>query len=266
MPQRQQVIQFLDDVRVTHSAALGGSPPRILAFVGTTSKPGTPLTVAVRPLVRVSAGATAERVDVKLRGAMPRALTSGERVTAILTNLKKFKGYQVKTAELTMARAEDDLLTSDGTTTTLRGAFVFTVHPSPNTKVFFERVPFDDVEAQASEVRHAILGLGPGANLSPRFLWRHGLEDGQLRLYYGDGHLNKTAANFAKNRILTLAVVDLATGSGYALEGQGRPLVEANDHPAHREVVEGFASGQWGEPSSIVEVVCERFHPLRADG
>lgn len=249
-----QCIELLNSMKERHGDTFNAKPGRVLAFVGTTSAPDACAQVFPRRIVEI--GGSEKEVQLTLQGVLPAELKAGERVTASLVDLATYQGYQLKTRELGPYEDSSALIQRGDGRTTITCRFVYTVHHSPNTKTFFERVPGATIAREMKGVRAAMVGVGVGVNISPRFVFHFETTDA-LHLYWGEGHMNKTAANFSKNRCLAVAIVDLRTHAGIVLRGQGRPL-EAQENPAAQaQVQRGFDSGSWGVPSSVVDFVAK---------
>jgi hypothetical protein len=259
------VLHALATLEERHTHKFGTGPARVLAYVGTASQSSAHPTMFVCPLAALTRGRNEASVDVALRGVLPREPAMTELVTLHVADPAKFRGYQIKTQEMLPGRDKSALFdTAPPRKTVIHGERVFTVHHTPNTVAFFDRVPVDEIIADTTSVHHVIAGVGPGANISPRFIWHHELCGDRVRLVYGDGHLNKTAANFARNPHVTVAVIDLSTAAGYVLQGAGRRLTEADDRAVYRKVLDGFASGGWGVPAMVIDVTCWAWQPIRS--
>ena len=236
--------------------------PKILSFMATTALPGSAASVSIHPVREVAPGPSARELRVRLAGALPRPPGPGECVTVHLTRPEQYQGYQVKSLPLSDARAPADLLSPGPGGFTVLGAQVFSVHHSPYTLRFFDPIPYEDVRDLAAAVRHAIVCVGPTANVSPRFVFHHEARDGRVALFHGDGLALKTYMNLRANRREVRLVVDLDEATGFALQGAVEEIAEA-DHPvAYRKVQAGFAAGGWGRPSRVFRLVAEAIEPV----
>jgi len=244
-------LHFLEEQSHKHSAFFSATPRRILALVATTSQPRCHAKILVRRLAGLSG--SDHQIDLTVEGGLPTNLAPGDRVSASLVNLRTYDGYQLKTREVSPAARYDQLVTTEGGRSTIHSSFVYTIHHSPNTKEFFQRIPTADIERHARNVRYALIGVGPNVNVSPRFVWFYRSELGKVHLYWGDGHLNKTAANLGKNLSVTVAILDLNTFRGRSFRGIGKRFSSAEDPETWKSIEVGFSSGNWGTPSVTID-------------
>ncbi len=258
MNSARDLFAYLQTLMTRHTRYFGAKPERLLTFVGTTSRPGSTADLCARPIVSVQSDG-ADGVDVVIQGQLPRELQMQERLTVSIANLSKFTGFQFKTRELSPAVREHQLFQTEGRQTRIHARFVYTVHESPNTKAFFDRVPMAEITREIKGTRYALVGIGCNVNISPRFAWQVDSDPDAVRLYWGDGYLNKTAANFAKNQSLSVLAVDLGSFDGVLLRGEGRACVAEERTVAYAAVLEGFRSGNWGEPNLFVEATFARW-------
>jgi hypothetical protein len=263
----RKVIEFLDAQRERQAAVFRTvNAPKILAFVGTTSLPGSQAALAVCPVLSLAPVDGSRELVVRLRGPLPRLPARGECVTVHLTNLEQYQGFQVKTRQASGAEALPQILEARGPEVTLKGAQVFTVHHSPYTMKFFEQVPFDEVKETVGAARFALVGVGEQANISPRFVFHHELRQGRLVTYHGDGLALKTYMNLKSNRLVTQLALDLESWSGYALRGSIDEFQPAQHPEAYERVAQGFAAGNWGKPSRAFRFTAEAVEPIAPTG
>ncbi len=238
---------------------------QVLAFMGTTSTPGTFAQVSIHRLRGLDPGPGPHEVRLRLAGPLPLRPRLDELLTVHLTRLERYQGYQVKTRPLA-AGQEAGLFEEEGDLLTVRGRQVFTVHHSPYTLKFFEQVPWEDVAELAGGVRHALCAVGPTANLSPRFVFHHEVKDGQLSLFHGDGLALKTWLNLKRNRQETRLVLDLDEYRGWALRGTVEEVTRASHPVGWEKVMDGFAAGRWGRPGRCFRLVVDTLEPIEAIG
>jgi hypothetical protein len=238
---------------------------QVLAYMGTTSRPGTQAQVSVHRLREVRQGSAPNELAVRLAGALPWRPRDGECLSVHLTRPERYQGYQVKTAPLGPEGPGALFEEAEGEVT-VKGRQLFTVHHSPYTLRFFERVPADEVQELCGEVRHALVAVGETANLSPRFVFHHEVKNGRLLLFHGDGLALKTWMNVRHNPRETRLLLDLDEGRGFALRGVVEPFAEA-DHPvAWQKVVDGFAAGAWGRPSRCFRLTVDSIEAIEPAG
>lgn len=242
-------LEFLEVQRAAQAPRFPAVPGgQVLAFMGTTSRPGTQARVSVHRLRGVQPGEAPQELTVRLAGPLPLRPAEGECLSVHLTCPERYQGYQVKTAALG-PEGPGELVEDPGGEAVVKGRQLFTVHHSPYTLKFFERVPFEEVRDLCGEVRHALCAVGETANLSPRFVFHHEVRDGRLLLFHGDGLALKTWMNVRRNPQETRLLLDLDDGRGWVLRGQVAPFTEAEHPVAWQKVAAGFAAGGWGRPS-----------------
>ncbi|HET9599190.1 MAG TPA: hypothetical protein VFP65_26690 [Anaeromyxobacteraceae bacterium] len=235
---------------------------KVLSFMGTTSQPGQHAAVAVTPVLGLDPAAAGRELRVRLRGPLPRLPARGECVTVHLTNVEQYQGYQVKTRPLATTESVGDLFEASGPELAVAGAHIFTVHLSPYTMKFFEQIPYEEVQLLVGGVRYALVAVGQGANLSPRFIFHHEVRNGRPVLYHGDGLALKTYMNLKSNRSETRLVLDLEGFDGWRLEGTVEEF-QPHQHPeAYEKICGGFNAGSWGKPSRTFRFTAERWTPI----
>jgi hypothetical protein len=257
----EEVLQFLDRQRSSQAPHFPTiRAEKVLAFMGTCSKPGAYVTVGVCPVVALETAGAGRILRVRLRGPLPRAPQLGERITVHLTQLLHYQGFQVKTPPL--RDPGEALHEEDGADLVVNGTQVYTVHHSPYTMRFFEVVPFDEVRELVGGVRFALVGVGEQANLSPRFVWHSEVVGGRLALYHGDGLALKTYMNVKVNRHESRLVLDLHDYSGYVLRGTVEEF-QPHQHPeAYQKICRGFEAGDWGRPARVFRFAVEGWDPI----
>jgi hypothetical protein len=262
----ERFLGFMEVQRAAQAPRFPSVPGgQVLAYMGTTSQPGTQARVSVHRLRGVAAGAAPNGLTVRLAGRLPLQPRQGECLTVHLTRPERYQGYQVKTRPLGPGGAAD-LFDADGDDLLVKGHQLFTVHHSPFTLRFFEAVPFEEVRELCAEVRHALCAVGETANLSPRFVFHHEVRDGRLLLFHGDGLALKTWMNVRRNPQETRLLLDLDEGRGFALRGLVEPFDRA-DHPvAWQKVIDGFASGGWGRPSRCFRLTVDEVEAIEPVG
>ena len=239
---------------------------KVLSFMATGSLPGVAPSVSLHRLAGVEAGAPPGALRVRLVGRLPRHPGPGECVTVHLLRLEQYRGFQVKTLPLGAGEPVTGLLTEEGTTLTVLGRRIYTVHHSPYVLRFFEQVPVDEVRELATDLPFALVAVAETANLSPRFVFHHEVRDGHVALFHGDGLALKTALNLRTNSRETRLVLDLDEPGGWQLRGTVEP-VRQQDHPlAWEKVHAGFESGGWGRPSKVYRFLSEGLEPLALAG
>jgi len=256
------MLQFFDEQRGRQAARFPKLKyAQVLTFMGTTSASGTHAAVGVNRLVGLEAAGERE-LDVRLAGALPRAPGPGECVSVHLVRPELFQGYQVKTGRLADAAAAARALAPEEGGFRLHGTEIYTVHHSPYTMKFFERIPHDEVLRTVGGVGCALVAVGETANLSPRFVFHHEERLGRLALYHGDGLALKTYQNLKLNRQETRLALDLDTWSGFALRGTVEEF-QPHQHPeAYAKICAGFTVGAWGKPSRVFRFVADGWEPV----
>lgn len=84
---------------------------KVLAFMGTTSMPGTWAACSVNRLHGVQRGATGGDLRITLSGPLARTPTRGECISVHMTRVERYQGFQVKTRALGAGGApESELL------------------------------------------------------------------------------------------------------------------------------------------------------------
>jgi hypothetical protein len=238
---------------------------KVLAFMATTSRPGSHARVSVHRLRGVDPGLSARELRLRLAGPMPLRPAAGECLAVHLVLPERYQGYQVKTAAMG-AEGEAALLERADDQVTVLGQRIYTVHHSPYTLKFFENLPFDEVRELAAGVRYALCAVGETANLSPRFVFHHEVRDGKLHLFHGDGLALKTFMNVKVNRHETRLVLDLDEWRGWALRGTVEEF-PAQAHPeAWQRIAAGFAAGDWSRPSRAFRFTAEALEPIEPVG
>jgi hypothetical protein len=258
----ERFLGFMERQRAAQAARFPTVPGgQVLAYMGTTSRPGTQAQVSVHRLRGVAPGGAPNELEVRLAGPLPLRPRQGECLAIQLTRPERYQGYQVKTAPLG-AEGAPAPFQEEGDGLTVKGHQLFTVHHSPYTLGFFENVPFDAVRDLCAEVRHALCAVGETANLSPRFVFHHEVKDGRLLLFHGDGLALKTWMNVRRNPLETRLVLDLDEGRGFVLRGLVEPFGQAEHPVAWEKVVAGFAAGGWGRPSRCFRLAVDSVEPI----
>ena len=256
----QSFLAFLGEQRTKHASHFPGlKVDKVLSFMGTTSLPGSFAACSVNRLRRLERGASSRDLRVVLGGALARAPERGECVTVHMTRVARYQGYQVKTAPLGLGAQASDLLEQGPDGLVVKGAQIFTVHHSPYTLKFFDSVPFEEVEDTVAGLPCALVAVGETANLSPRFVFHHEVEDGRLLLFHGDGLALKTYMNIRSNPHETRLVVDLDDFSGFALRGKVEEFAPHQHPEAYERICQGFTAGGWGRPSRVFCFAPESF-------
>lgn len=236
---------------------------KVLSFMGTTSLAGSRAAVSLHALRGISPGPTPRELRIELAGALARAPQRGECVTVHVTRLEQYQGYQVKTRAIGPGVAEADLVEAGPAGLVVKGAQTYTVHHSPYTLKFFESVPHDELQELVGGVKVAVVAVGETANLSPRFVFHHAIEDGKLALYHGDGLALKTYMNLKSNTKESRLVLDLDDFAGYVLPGTVEEF-QPHQHPeAYERICAGFSAGSWGMPSRVFRFVPEAFQRIQ---
>jgi hypothetical protein len=259
----ESFLAFLEEQRAKQAPRFPGhSVAKVLAFMGTTSLPGSFAACSVNRLVRLERGATPQGLRIVLSGGLPRPPRPGECVSVHMTRVERYQGYQVKTRALAAGVPETDLLEATPEGLLVKGAQIYTVHHSPYTLRFFENVPFEDVAETVASLPCALVAVGESANLSPRFVFHHEVKDGRLLLFHGDGLALKTYMNVRVNRNETRLVLDLDDCSGFALRGTVEEFAPHQHPEAYERICQGFTAGRWGKPSRVFRFAPESFERI----
>jgi hypothetical protein len=235
---------------------------KVLSFMATTGTPGSTAAVSIHPVRGLEAGASSTELRVRLGGPLGRAPAEGDCVTVHLTRAEHYQGFQVKTRPLAARVAPEELVERTGADLLVRGVNVFTVHHSPYTLKFFEIVPIEEVIETVGPVRHALVNVGPSANISPRFIFHHELQEGRLSLFHGDGLALKTYMNLRSNPRETRLVVDLETYRGWTARGPVEEFAPHQHPEAYDRICRGFTAGGWGKPSRVFRLTVEELAPI----
>ncbi len=255
-----EVVAFIQDQLPRQQAFFGAKvADKVLAYVASTSSPGVLAAVTAHRLLALGRGAAANELLVALEGAPGRTPRAGEVASACLFD--QYVGYQVKTRPGAPGAVE----VSPGATR-VRGSQVYTLHHSPFMMTAFERVPVDEVLGAVGGARHALLGVGPSVNLSPRFNWHTEVRDGRLVLFHGDGLPLKTYLNLKSNPRVVRVLLDPTTFGGWVLEGMVEEYEARQDPVAHQATCAGFAAGGWGRPARTFRFTADVIRPLPAPG
>lgn len=258
----ERFLGFLEAQKPRHAARFPTvRADKVLSFMGTTGQDGTWARVSIHRFDRVEAGPTARELRVRLRGALPLRPLAGECVSVHLTRLAQYQGYQVKTRPLGDA-GEAALLEQGDGALLVKGSQIYTVHHSPYTLKFFESIPVEEVRDLTSGLSHALVAVGPAANLSPRFVFHHEVHGGKVHLFHGDGLALKTYMNLRVNRQETRLVLDLDEYRGWVLRGVVEEFAPAAHPVAYEKIANGFAAGDWSRPSRAFRFVADSFEPI----
>jgi hypothetical protein len=258
----ERFLGFLEAQKPRHAAHFPSvRADKVLSFMGTTGKDGTRAHVSVHRLAGVEAGPLARELRVKLLGELPLRPLAGECVTVHLTRLAQYQGYQVKTRALG-DEGEAALLEQGGGELLVKGSQIYTVHHSPYTLKFFESIPVEEVRELTGGLSHALVAVGPVANLSPRFIFHHEVHDGKVHLFHGDGLALKTYMNLRINQQETRLVLDLDEYRGWELRGTVEEFAPAAHPVAYEKIAAGFAAGDWSRPSRAFRFVADSLDPI----
>jgi hypothetical protein len=259
----ESFLSFLEEQKAKQAPHFPGlSAPKVLAFMGTTSLPGTFAACSVNRLVRLERGTAPHHLRIVLSGALPRPPAAGECVSVHMTRVERYQGYQVKTRALGPGAGAADLFEPTAGGLVVKGAQIYTVHLSPYTLRFFENVPFEEVAETVSGLRCALVAVGATANLSPRFVFHHEVRDGKLLLFHGDGLALKTYMNVRVNRSETRLVLDLDDATGFVLRGTVEEFAPHQHPEAYERICQGFTAGSWGRPSRVFRFAPDTFERI----
>jgi hypothetical protein len=261
MPEPADVVKLLADLKPRQVPFV--PHPAVLTFLGTTGAPDTYAAVAVASLVSLEPGDAPTDMNIRLRGALPRALRPGETLTVSISRYQIARGYQIKTVPLRAYGAEPEAyaLRPNGELL-VRGRQAFTTHHGPYELRFFERIPVDEVQETVGACTHGVLALGPTANVSPRLVWHWDLDHGRLATYHGDGVMMKTYRNLSVNKLSARVILDLEALTGYAVFGACEEVPPERHPDAWRETCAGFASLGFGKPTRLFRHSCARIERI----
>jgi hypothetical protein len=252
MPSTAEAVAFLERQRQVQSPSFSASQGQyVLSFLGTTSARGITAAMSVHELVGFTGGAAGSPYRLELRGALAREPFAGEAVTVSITDWERFRGYQLKTEA---AVGDGDLglcLRPAPDRVALQAAQVFTVHHTPNTVHMFETIPVEDVVETARVARWAVAGVGPTANISPRFVITFEVTDGTLSLFHGDGAANKTWMNLQQNNAASRVVFDRTDGRGLLFEGPCEEVAPGDAPGAYQELRRHYGRLGYGPPTRV---------------
>jgi hypothetical protein len=258
----QALLRFLDEQRVRQAHRFPTvKSEKVLTFMGTTSLAGSYASASVHPVVRLEIAGQRE-LRVHLGGSLPRPPGPGECISVHITYVDKYQGFQIKTRALLSPESMGELLEIGAEGMLVRGSQVYTVHHSPYTMKFFERIPFDEVLQTVGTIPYALVAVGETANLSPRFAFHHEAKMGRVVLFHGDGLALKTYMNLRSNRQETRLALDLDTFTGFALKGTDEEFQPHQYPEAYERICQGFAAGSWGKPSRVFRFVADSWQPI----
>jgi hypothetical protein len=268
LPSEQEtILAFLGEQKARQSAFFPTvKHDKVLSFMATTGVAGSVGAVSIHRVQGLEVGPSARELLVRMAGPLPRPPADGECVTVHLTRAEHYQGFQVKTKPLAGKATAADLLEPAGDSLVVKGANVYTVHHSPYTLKFFEIVPIQEVVETVGPVRHAMVNVGPAANISPRFIFHQELQDGRLVLFHGDGLALKTYMNLRSNPRETRVVVDLETYQGFTLRGPVEEFAPHQHPEAYDKICRGFTAGGWGKPSRVFRLTVEEIAPIAPVG
>jgi hypothetical protein len=256
----QEAREFLDELKPRQVPWL--AYPAVLGFLATCSERGVHASVATARVDRLSPGEAPTDVRVELRGALPRPVRAGECVTVSISRYDRYSGFQIKTGTL-RAPGEAAALVEEGPARlVVHGRRTYTTHHSPYELQFYEHVPYDELQATVGGVDHAVLAVGPDANISPRLLFHHEVDQGCVATYHGDGVAMKTYHNLAGNSCAVMMVFDLSTLRGWALLGRCEEVPRDQNPRATEQIDAGFKALGFGRPNRIFRHLCNRLEPI----
>jgi hypothetical protein len=260
-------LAFLGEQKVRQSAFFPTvKHDKVLSFMATTGATGSASAVSIHRVDGLEVGPNSHELFIRLAGPLAHPPADGECVTVHLTRPEHYQGFQVKTRPLGGKAALADLVDASEDRLLVKGANVYTVHHSPYTLKFFETVPLEEVVETVGPVRYAMVNVGPAANLSPRFVFHHEVQDGRLVLFHGDGLALKTYMNLRSNPRETRLVVDLETYRGYAARGVVEEFAPHQHPEAYDRICRGFTAGGWGKPSRVFRLSVEELVPIAPVG
>ncbi len=264
--EQESFLAFLQEQKTRQSAFFPTvKHDKVLSFMATTGAPGSFGSVSIHPVRALEPGPTSRELRIRLGGTLPRAPGAGECLTVHLTRAEHYQGFQVKTRALAADTGPGELVEAGGDGLAVKGVSVYTVHHSPYTLKFFESVPVTELLETVGPVRHALVCVGPSANVSPRFVFHQELRDGRLLLHHGDGLALKTYMNLKANPRETRVVVDLETYQGWTARGRVEEFAPHQHPEAYERICRGFTAGGWGKPSRVFRLTVEelgRIAPL----
>jgi len=256
-----EAVEFLEQQRVLQASAFAPSQGHyVLTFLGTSSARGLTPALSMHRLLGLTPIDRGFRVE--LRGELQRRPFPGEVVTVSLTDWERYRGYQLKTEA--QGGADPGPAVAEAAVA-LRVVQAFTVHHTPNTVHMFERIPVEDVLETARVARWAVAGVGPMANISPRFLTAFSVQEGTLALFHGDGEANKTWMNLQQNSEAARIAFDLADGRGFLFEGPCEELAPGDAPEAFQEVQTHHLRMGYGPPSRVYRQRVRRIAAVRGD-
>ncbi len=252
-----EVLDFIRAQRPIQQRFFGArEADKVLSYLGSCATPGLSASVSVHPLRALARGPRPSELLATLGGAPPRLPGAGEIATACLFD--QLVGYQLKTDGAAPGRG----VACAGGTTTVLGDHVYTLHHGPYMTTAFEQVPIEEVLASVGSARFALLGVGTQVNLSPRFDWHAERRDGRLVTFHGDGLPLKTWANLRTNRLVTRALIDPSTFSGFLATGLLEEYQPEQEPAAWAATCRGFAAGGWWRPARAYRFVADRLERL----
>jgi hypothetical protein len=261
MLEHAKVGQYLDELKTRQVPWV--PYPTVLTFLGTSGSPGHSPSVALGEVVSLSPGNAPTDMNVRMRGQLPRPLLLGDSITLSISRYQKFHGYQIKTAPLRSRDAQSEAFEKSPQGDLLvHGRQAYTTHHGPYELNFFERIPFDEVQSTVGTENHAVIAVGPQANVSPRLVWHHELSHGRLVTYHGDGVAMKTFRNLCANKSSVRLVFDFESLTGFALHGPCEEIPPEAAPGAFRHTCNGFEALGFGKPSRFFRHVCERIEPV----
>jgi hypothetical protein len=252
----EQIITFLEKQVKTNESFFNIAASKCVGFLGTSPESGTFTKLFPRKILNTRKSENSYYMEIVTEGSINYPLKKGETIAVSITDIKTFSGYQIKEGEFLKEKSKSGQ-------DVIEVKYVYTIHHTPNTAIKFETIPYDDVIQLAKKNVICILGIGASPNISPRFVCHFSNDNGKLKLFYGNGFMNKTYANFIKNKKVSIFVPDLNTMTGFVFFGEGKNIIPESNPEASEKVKALFSAGGWGEPRHITELSVESWEAVK---
>lgn len=261
---KTRLVEFLQALQHRHAKLAPAFGPCLLSFVCTCGAPGRAPATFVRRLKGIRPSPIPSGLEVLLEPELPIELKPRECISVSFIRPDLVQGFQVKTVPHLAWAGGGSAVELKSTASVLTGQQVFTVHHTPHTANFFEKVPFDEVRELLSSVSYGVAAVGEDANVSPRYVLAWELVSDGLVLFHGDAKINKTHLNLRKNPVERRVVIDLDTLRGYAMQGTISELKREENPVTFDRVQSAFLAAGYGAPTRVQRSHITEWEPISA--
>ncbi|MFN8575841.1 MAG: pyridoxamine 5'-phosphate oxidase family protein [Candidatus Sericytochromatia bacterium] len=248
-----EMISFFEQQIEVNNKHFGTTlPDKALSFLGTSPEKGEYVKMCPKKIELVKKSENNLHLDIEFKGKLPFKNSDGD-ISVSIPNLKTFTGYQIK---------EGSIINNDSSNDIVQVKYAYTIHHTPNTSLKFDKPPYEEIIEFAQNNDFSIVAIGKSPNISPRFICHFTEDNGVIRLYFGSGFMNKTHANYIKNKKVSLFIPNLDTLSGYVFFGEGKNIEAKDNEVAYNKAHELFTKGGWGTPRQVTEVTVEKYEKV----